>query len=350
MTNFFFNNQLGRVRLRSDTPSYSHTVIIGGGIAGVTTLYQMLSSGVDTVLLECDDIGFRSSGRSVGFIGLPRIVEIENIDRIYSFLRHNNILINNICDKENIFCDLSYNGDLHLFNRRIEKIISSVESFNKRELHNLILIDKFKSGLFFPAGMSAHCYGLMIGLIAVCESINPCVYGNFLVNSIRKSNGLYKISCKSGQKIECKNIIVCTPSLLGKFKDGKSVSDLLKSYILYGACSKVLPDDIVCLLPSYNLFLEDLNIRLRVYQHRLFIEHVKKYSNKQLTDLIQLIFNIKIEIENNWFDTIYEDKKSLFNFEMIDENVYANTGYGRYGFSNAFTVAEMLVGSVLASK
>jgi glycine/D-amino acid oxidase-like deaminating enzyme len=44
------------------------TVIVGGGLAGLTTALQLARAGQAIVLLEAESVGFGASGRNGGFV------------------------------------------------------------------------------------------------------------------------------------------------------------------------------------------------------------------------------------------------------------------------------------------
>jgi hypothetical protein len=58
------------------------TVIIGGGLAGLTTALQLCRGGQKVVVLEAESIGFGASGRNGGFVGPGYATNGEQIARI----------------------------------------------------------------------------------------------------------------------------------------------------------------------------------------------------------------------------------------------------------------------------
>ena len=53
---------------QQDLPVRVDVIVIGGGIAGVTSAYQLAKRGLDVLLLEKDDIASEQSGRNQGFV------------------------------------------------------------------------------------------------------------------------------------------------------------------------------------------------------------------------------------------------------------------------------------------
>ena len=65
----------------STPPSATTVVVIGAGIAGVSTALHLASAGVDVAVLEASDVADRASGRNDGqlLLGLG-----EHYNRIHS--------------------------------------------------------------------------------------------------------------------------------------------------------------------------------------------------------------------------------------------------------------------------
>ena len=58
------------------------TVIIGGGLAGLTTALQLVRGGQQVILLEAERVGFGASGRNGGFVSPGFATGGDDIARI----------------------------------------------------------------------------------------------------------------------------------------------------------------------------------------------------------------------------------------------------------------------------
>ena len=58
------------------------TVIVGGGLAGLTTALQLARAGQSVIVLEAESVGFGASGRNGGFVGAGYATGSDEIARI----------------------------------------------------------------------------------------------------------------------------------------------------------------------------------------------------------------------------------------------------------------------------
>ncbi|GAA4530417.1 FAD-binding oxidoreductase [Chelativorans composti] len=64
-----------------------HVVVIGGGAAGMTTAYELISKGARVTVLEANALGSGSSGRSVGVVGTQMTDPFQILLRRYAIPR-----------------------------------------------------------------------------------------------------------------------------------------------------------------------------------------------------------------------------------------------------------------------
>ena len=90
-------------------------LIIGGGLTGVSSLFNLRDSGLDVVLVEQNKIGLGVTSNSTGKLTYLQNDLIDKIRKFYSdsvaleYINSQIDSINNICniiDKYNISCDL----------------------------------------------------------------------------------------------------------------------------------------------------------------------------------------------------------------------------------------------------
>src|SRR3989338_3474348 len=95
-------------------PASADTVVVGGGIAGLSTAYHLLQAGRSVVLLERAGVGQGATGHSTGmltgevgsdYVDLSRRSGIMFVRRIFDALTYGGELLRDTVWKEKIDCD-----------------------------------------------------------------------------------------------------------------------------------------------------------------------------------------------------------------------------------------------------
>jgi|LakMenEpi03Aug12_release.lakeMendotaPanAssembly.Ray.scaffolds.fasta_scaffold12348_7 glycine/D-amino acid oxidase-like deaminating enzyme len=102
-----------------DLPSQTDVVVVGGGIAGVSTAYWLSRSGVEVTLLEQRGICGGATGRNGGHLN-PRVTSnfgaalkkygVETALKILSFTHQNTEALKTFVAEQDVSCDLSFSG------------------------------------------------------------------------------------------------------------------------------------------------------------------------------------------------------------------------------------------------
>src|SRR5437870_3595035 len=108
---------------RLDEDTSADVAIVGAGIAGVATAYDLSRGGANVVVLDARTVAEAASGRNAGFllagvaenfVAAARRYGEDHALRIWRFTRHNQELVREIVARENIACDLAWNGSAQI--------------------------------------------------------------------------------------------------------------------------------------------------------------------------------------------------------------------------------------------
>jgi len=355
MINYWFDTSHFRLKLCSNLPKQADTVIIGGGIAGLSTLFSLMESGVDAILLDKYDVGFRCSGRNNGSLNFPNFFDVKkkNISVLYQAVKYNNQIARRLIDQLDIDCNMGYAGEVQLYIDSKKKPMKLPHDecwmMNHQEISSLTSSIKFNGGLYLPISSMLNGYRLLHGIMNACESYKRSVFNNTDVINIEKRFGKIYIHTSADDIISCKNLVLCTNSLFGLscFKNKSIVSE-----VLHGACCQKLANHDVVRIPPLTMCILDNNIRMRIHNSRLFID----YPDSMLYDTMRsLIYNYfpflkSRSIEYQWSDKIFRGKDYLPCIGKLDKNIYINSLFGRNGLGLCFLGSKIITDYIINSK
>jgi glycine/D-amino acid oxidase-like deaminating enzyme len=192
-TSYWWENEITTSSYGSFLPHEADIVIIGAGIAGLSTAYWLLANKKKTSIIILDNSpfsGFKGSGRELGMAiltggkGYVDLVDRvgEQAARTYVRVnRKNNQLLHRFVNKNNIPCSYERSGGLRLSGcvNEQEDLIESAKLLNdagilctvltEQEIISILPSNKVHGGLYIP-----------------CEStLNPLAFVTFVANRLR---------------------------------------------------------------------------------------------------------------------------------------------------------------------
>ena len=137
--------------------------IIGGGLAGLCLLQNLIKEGVDALLLEANEIGKSASGRNGGFCTPGWALSPEGIESLVGFKLANelnqfskdgyNWMVNRICSENYRSIDTK-KGVLSVScsGSPVNEYPESLRLIQKDELRTLLKSDRYTFGVFSEEG------------------------------------------------------------------------------------------------------------------------------------------------------------------------------------------------------
>lgn len=346
-------------------------LIIGGGIAGLTTAYFLKNSNLTVTLIDKDMCGMGISARSTGKLTVMQDLiynkikdnyneEIANV--YYNSQKKAIKIVRDIINKNNISCNYDKTPS-YVFTNDINKINNFKKEINfyynngiKYKVKNIIPIKypclySLKTnigGVFNPVR-----YLLALREI-VKENIN--IYENTMAVKIYKRNNGYIVHTNNNHIIKAKYVVVCShypffivPGLIpfktsvskfylvcGETDSNKGIqlisndddsttiryhSDKLKNYLIYG----------------YGNHMTNNQLDVRVHYNKLLKEY-KKY------------FNGKIKCYWLSHDIItYDNLPFIGSVSKKDKNLFIATGFNKWGNTNG-TLAGKIISDIILGK
>lgn len=328
------------------------TLIIGGGITGMTSLLYLLEKNKNTILIEANKIGSGITNKTTGKINIMQEYNYQNIEKTINnktalkYLDSQIYATNEIkktIKKYKIDCHLEKN-DSYLFTNQKEKI-------NKIQKEKQILEKKLKIKTIKKLPNNYPC---IFGIKTESYVFNPLKYINKIKDicknniyehtraiTITKKLDYYLIKTNKN-KIKAKKILICTHypfinKLLIPFK-----TTIEKEYVISATTDK-----------PYNANMianDDEIISIRYYKNNIIYANNKS----QLSEKINHKKNINETIKNfkNHFN--YPINHTWYNYDIIsndympiigkikNENILIATAFNKWGMTNGILAAKIM--------
>lgn len=328
------------------------TLIIGGGIAGLTTLY-FLKDKKDVCLVEASQIGLGVTKNTTGKItylqgviyqDLEKNIDYKTAIKYLKSQKEGINLLKSIIKKEKINCDLELVKSYVVADKKADvKKVKQEKIFLESQgivVKEIIKEDYYAIGVDDTYVFNVSKY--LNGLKKVLQ--NQMIFENTKIENIKYQNGSYVCQAK-GYVIEAKKVVVAChyPFFLFPFCLPLK-SHIEKSYLI---AWRVLENEkysvITASNPGYSMrFYQDSK---NVYKIGLARSHETAFSQDDKANFlsVQKLFKVKDEdIVYRWsnVDIISSDKMPFIG--EIKDNLYIMTGFNTWGMINSVVGAKLI--------
>lgn len=338
-------------------------LIIGGGITGVSILYNLIGSNLKVALVEKNRIGMGVTARTTGKLTFlqenvfSKIIRYKDRDSAKLYLESQIEAIKIVMDivnKHKIDCDFedvssflfaSEDKDI----KKIKREKEILESFNIDVTECLTLPDnkKTKYGIRVDNTAVFHPLKYLTSLKNICNKRFK-IYENTKIVEINKAGDVY--ICKSDRyTVKAKYVVIAShyPYFLLPYLFPLKVH-LEKSYI---CASKVKEDGYFSAINVDNptLSLRYFNNGKDIYKLVLMGSHNLAFNNNDESYFNELSNHNPKKINYIWSnkDIITPDYLPYIGF--IDDNLLLATGYNTWGMTNG-TIAGKVISDLILGK
>ena len=215
-------------------------VIVGGGLAGLTLLHFLAEAGIESLLIDSDEIGMGASGRNGGFCspgwsqGYEELLKSYNL-KVVRELDHISSQglawmkekctegnFNSVEYKEGIVsCFLTGNAaSAEKVINKNNKIFETDHKFlPKDELEKIIVCNRYLFGVKLDEGFHFHPLNFMKSLAKECVKKGGKVSEKCTLVNYRKHQAKYNLKIDLGgeiQNISCEKIVFATGGYAGR--------------------------------------------------------------------------------------------------------------------------------------
>ncbi|MGN0973693.1 MAG: FAD-dependent oxidoreductase [Bacilli bacterium] len=334
-------------------------LIIGGGMTGLSTLYNFIGKNMKVALVEKNNIGRGVSARTTGKLTFlqeniySKLKKYHNkdISKLYLDSQIDAIkLVKTIIDKHNIDCNLT-KSDSYIFadkEKDIKKIKEENELLNEFGIKTILNREFKEIDSLFTIGVEGtyvfHPIKYLNGLKKICKDNNMSIYENTGIYSINKE-GEYYISKTLKNTIKSKYVVLANhyPSFLFPFLMPLKTS-LEKSYL-----SASIVDNIKYDFNAINLSKPTISLRHykdnKNYLIKLTGSHNLAFKNNEKYNFSKLNL-INENIKYRWSNIDIYTNDYLPYIGEIDNNLIIATGYNTWGMTNS-NLASFIIKDII---
>jgi glycine cleavage system aminomethyltransferase T/glycine/D-amino acid oxidase-like deaminating enzyme len=200
-------------------PKSSKTVIIGGGIVGVSTAYHLAKMGVEVVLLERKKLTSGTTFHAAGLVG-----QLRSNANITQLLGYSVELYNKIESETGLGTGWKMNGGLRLACNEerwteVKRQATTAHSFGLEmelltpkealDLWPLMNIDDLVGAAFMPTDGQANPGDITMALAKGARMAGAQIFEDTRVDDIEIENGIIKSVQTDAGRIECEKVVLC---------------------------------------------------------------------------------------------------------------------------------------------
>lgn len=370
----FWNNAENTKFSKLDKDIEVDVCIIGAGITGISTAYNLIKAGKSVAILEKDLVASHTTGGSTGKItsqhGLIYKYLCETFDKEYArkYYNANEKALKNIeeiINTENIECDFEKKSAYVYtqYGTEMDKIKQEVEYTKKIGVNSSFATEidlplKIVGAIKFENQAQFNPVKYVNGLINVIVKKNGQIFENSKVIDIEEKNNRYIVSTESG-KVLAKDVVVATRYPIINFpgyyflKMYQSTSYAMVFYINTDFVTE-----------GFYINVEQPTISLRTV----------KSGNKNLLLIVGYDYKTGSEIIGNPFEYLESKVTKMYpgankvaswtaedcisldkipyigNFSKVMNNIYVATGFNKWGISTSNIAADIITDKIMGRK
>lgn len=345
-------------------------LIIGGGLTGISTAHELSNSGLNITLIESDQVGYGTSGRSTGKL-TPQCGLIYNqtkkyygLDKVKALYDQNVNAFNKIkanITNYHIDCDFTPMPSF-IFSKQPDKVKSFEDEYRIYEELGIegtltrttdlpfdveIAISQSNTGVFNPKKY-------IDGLVPILTARNVKIYEHTPVTDIHKSHSDWKVLIRDGISITARQVILCSHY---PFYDNYSLYPTRlrpeKSYLVAGKYSNDLPkstfideDNAVRSFCPYQVG-DETWLLIGGENHKVGQSQIDHY--KILMDYGKEVFGLS-DYSYKWSAQGYVTPDALPYIGFLNEHtdhMYVATGFNKWGNLNSTIAAHIISDLIL---
>ena len=330
--------------------------VIGGGITGISTIYNLINKNLKICLVEKNTIGSGITSRTTGKLTYlqeniyKKLNNYHGLNKTKLYLNSQIDAINivkNIISKNNIDCNLT-KVDSYVLTTYNKKYINLLKKLGINIKETNTLPDNRKNNKYYYTNDTYvfHPLKYIYELASICTKNNIDIYENTNIYKIEKHKDYYILKTNKF-KIKTKYIVIATnypyfifPYLM-PFK-----TYIERSYI---SAYKVKKDYKYSLINDYK---PTISLRFHNDKNNIYKILLNNSHNICIKDNIKENFYelLKYKPDYIWSNKDIITIDSLPYIGLIDNNMLIATGYNTWGMTNGSIAGKVISDIILNNK
>lgn len=361
-----------------DETIYTDVAIIGAGFTGISASYHLQESGVQSVVLETNTVGWGASGRNGGMLNtgyklsaseLIKKFGLEEAKRLDQYALDCNDAVRDIAQKHQIDCEVKQCGHLGLSRKEsktkaFEHTQELIAKHFNREVHVLkgaaiqeeVNSDYFRSAYLDPLSYHFQPLNYVQGLAEVASKNGAQIFEHSKAIDIQKTGQTFIIKTAKGE-VHANELIYATDGYSGKITKEleKGIFPLASFVIATEPLEQSLAE---ALIPNDRNLYDTINLTnyfRRTPDNRIIfggsgIGYPAKAKFKQ--ELIMLLTNVFPQLKQTKIDYFWGGiiGATVEKFPVIGrtaEGAYYSVGYTGHGAAQSTLHGKMLAQMIL---
>ena len=333
-------------------------LIIGGGMTGINTLYQLKKSSLEVVLVEQNKIGMGVTVNSTGKLTYlqdslyEKIISSFDIETAKKYLGSQVAAINLVVDiinRDKIECDLvkvpSYVYSLDdEEDNKVRELKLFLEDYDIKVINGKSSLIKYKSMIGVEDTYIFHPLKYIKGLVSKLDK-NKIYEDTSVIKMERSDDGGYIAYTDADKIIKAKKVVIASHYPYFNLPFIFLIKGSLeKSYI---SASKYKEDNISLIKYSKPI------ISMRSYlDYLLYLSNSRNISSKvddkeHYKELMKKLDDLDLNPEFMWSNTDILTNDGLPYIGKIDDNLLLGTGYNTWGLTNGILAGKILADIIL---
>lgn len=335
-------------------------LIIGGGITGLSTLYQLRNSNFKTILVERNQCGKGVTSRSTAkitylqekqYMNIRKYLDVDTAKKYLQSQRDAVLLLVQIIKDENIDCNLALSPS-YLFTNQ-EKNIETLNEEYQFLKDCKIKVQKVKQIPILGDVVDAlkvedtYVFHPLKYINHLKEILNSSIYEHSKVSSIHKENGYY-ICNVNEYHVKAKYVVIATHYPYFLFPFMMPVKNYVETSYIGAKKENNLPD-----FNAINIDNDTISLRIHHDDKNDYLVYL--YQSFKSCDIKSIKENFDSLREKNNFDYVWSNKDIITNdYLPFIGRVYENndsfliaTGYNTWGMTNGTLAGKILADIIL---